>query len=73
MMASRESHGLERLAVTAPLPPASDSEPGDSQERQQQELVPIDGGLAAWRLLAAAFVFETLLWGTSSHSLPESV
>lgn len=27
------------------------------------ELAPIDGGLAAWRLLFAAFVFETLLWG----------
>ncbi|KAF1848108.1 MFS general substrate transporter [Cucurbitaria berberidis CBS 394.84] len=24
---------------------------------------PIDGGLAAWRLLLAAFVFEALLWG----------
>jgi hypothetical protein len=25
-----------------------------------------DGGLAAWRLLIAAFVFEALLWGQSS-------
>lgn len=24
---------------------------------------PIDGGVAAWRLLLAAFVFEALLWG----------
>ncbi|CAO2647664.1 Nn.00g085860.m01.CDS01 [Neocucurbitaria sp. VM-36] len=24
---------------------------------------PVDGGLAAWRLLLAAFVFEALLWG----------
>lgn len=24
-----------------------------------------DGGLAAWRLLIAAFVFEALLWGQS--------
>ena len=30
---------------------------------EQQELAPVDGGSAAWRLLAAAFVFETLLWG----------
>lgn len=26
-------------------------------------LPPMDGGLAAWRLLLAAFVFEALLWG----------
>lgn len=29
----------------------------------QQELAPIDGGLPAWRLLCAAFMFEALLWG----------
>lgn len=29
----------------------------------EQSLAPVDGGLAAWRLLFAAFVFETLLWG----------
>ena len=28
-----------------------------------QQLEPADGGLAAWRLLVAAFVFEALLWG----------
>ena len=27
-----------------------------------------DGGLAAWRLLIAAFVFEALLWGQSYTS-----
>jgi len=26
-----------------------------------QELAPVDGGKAAWRLLGTAFVFETLL------------
>ncbi|KAI0115574.1 major facilitator superfamily domain-containing protein [Nemania sp. FL0031] len=31
--------------------------------RTEQELAPIDGGAAAWRLLCAAFVFEALLWG----------
>jgi predicted MFS family arabinose efflux permease len=30
---------------------------------QTPVLPPIDGGLAAWRLLLAAFVFEALLWG----------
>lgn len=29
-----------------------------------QELLPVDGGAAAWRVLIAAFVFEALLWGT---------
>lgn len=28
-----------------------------------QQLLPADGGVAAWRLLIAAFVFEALLWG----------
>ncbi|ETS82467.1 hypothetical protein PFICI_04343 [Pestalotiopsis fici W106-1] len=28
-----------------------------------RELAPVDRGPAAWRLLGAAFVFETLLWG----------
>ncbi|KAI1150388.1 major facilitator superfamily domain-containing protein [Nemania diffusa] len=29
----------------------------------EQELAPVDGGPAAWKLLSAAFVFEALLWG----------
>ncbi|KAF5015229.1 hypothetical protein F66182_13513 [Fusarium sp. NRRL 66182] len=29
----------------------------------EQELAPVDGGLAAWKMLFAAFMFETLLWG----------
>lgn len=31
--------------------------------RREQELVPVDGGPAAWRLLCTAFMFEALLWG----------
>jgi hypothetical protein len=34
-------------------------------EQEISQLAPVDGGIAAWRLLGAAFVFETLLWGTS--------
>lgn len=30
-----------------------------------QQLLPVDGGPAAWKLLIAAFVFEALLWGMS--------
>ena len=29
----------------------------------EQELAPVDGGPAAWKLLFVAFMFETLLWG----------
>ncbi|KAF5676483.1 monocarboxylate transporter 2 [Fusarium circinatum] len=32
-------------------------------EHEVSQLAPVDGGIAAWRLLGAAFVFETLLWG----------
>ncbi|TPX17724.1 uncharacterized protein E0L32_002825 [Thyridium curvatum] len=39
-----------------------ESEPTDGRG-VEQELSPIDGGAAAWKLLCAAFVFETLLWG----------
>ncbi|KAG4430985.1 hypothetical protein IFR05_013529 [Cadophora sp. M221] len=28
-----------------------------------QQLLPVDGGAAAWKVLTAAFVFEALLWG----------
>ncbi|KAI0509761.1 major facilitator superfamily domain-containing protein [Xylaria bambusicola] len=31
--------------------------------RVEQELAPVDGGPAAWKLLCAAFMFEALLWG----------
>lgn len=33
--------------------------------RMGQELAPVDGGAAAWKLLCAAFMFEALLWGKS--------
>jgi hypothetical protein len=38
-----------------------------------QALAPADGGLAAWRLLLAAFVFEALLWGKSLSDLATNV
>lgn len=37
-----------------------------TRERIVQQLAPVDGGSAAWGLLAAAFVFEALLWGKFS-------
>ncbi|KAM3084376.1 hypothetical protein ACMFMG_001518 [Clarireedia jacksonii] len=35
----------------------------DVEDRVIQQLLPADGGPAAWRVLVAAFVFEALLWG----------
>ena len=36
----------------------------DEQGVIEQQLLPVDGGPAAWKLLFGAFVFEALLWGT---------
>jgi hypothetical protein len=39
----------------------------DTESREQgitdNWLKPVDGGLAAWRVLLAAFMFEAILWG----------
>jgi len=39
----------------------------DTESREQDvtdnRLKPVDGGLAAWRVLLAAFMFEAILWG----------
>lgn len=35
----------------------------DNEDMSTQHLRPVDGGLAAWRLLIASFVFEGLFWG----------
>lgn len=46
---------------------ASDTETGtetDDPERIYQQLLPVDGGPAAWKLLIAAFIFEAILWGS---------
>lgn len=65
----------------APLPPAAPPVPPVPRRNEtasedapviQQYLPPVDGGLAAWKLLGAAFVFEAFLWGlnTSFDSTP---
>jgi len=59
---------LQHRRVT--LPPtelsqrqSNDGENADNVAIIEQDLAPADKGAAAWRLLAAAFVFEALLWG----------
>ncbi|CAG9982767.1 unnamed protein product [Clonostachys byssicola] len=53
---------LRNHAQSPPVHRATENE-GPGAGRPEQELAPVDGGGAAWRLLCAAFVFETLLWG----------
>ncbi|KAH7329688.1 major facilitator superfamily domain-containing protein [Stachybotrys elegans] len=42
---------------------SADIEDATARNIRAHQLAPIDGGLAAWRLLFTAFVFEALLWG----------
>ncbi|KAI0465575.1 major facilitator superfamily domain-containing protein [Xylaria cf. heliscus] len=53
------SEGSERSSLQL-----QDAERALTNERgSEQELAPVDGGSAAWRLLSAVFIFEALLWG----------
>jgi len=57
---------LEVRSETLTLPPASlhDNNPNvETNGVVVQQLKPADEGLAAWRMLIVAFVFEALLWG----------
>ena len=49
--------------------PSLSSQNGASHDARgvQQQLEPVDSGVAAWRLLGAAFVFEALFWGKAFH------
>lgn len=58
VMAASTSEGRERASP----PQDIESEPTNGGGTEQ-ELAPVDGGSAAWRLLFAAYMFETLLWG----------
>jgi hypothetical protein len=70
---SSSPFGGQELATIASATPARTSHrlssgPEDGRVAQHQ-LAPVDGGIAAWRLLGAAFVFETLFWGKHGRSL----
>lgn len=47
--------GTSHAPTTNPVP--------EDDSVVMRQLQPVDGGVAAWRLLVAAFVFEALLWG----------
>ena len=73
-MASPTATSVELSSITATRPPLqhrettqSLAEDGnrnhDEEPTTAQDLQPADGGREAWKLLAAAFVFEALMWG----------
>lgn len=60
-------HGTTQLiAQPRSQPSVPELDNLDSTEPNYQQLLPVDGGIAAWRLLCTAFVFEALLWGMST-------
>jgi MFS family permease len=61
----REQSSIPLAALSSSNPHFEDEITNDRVIFSDQipALPPIDGGLAAWRLLLAAFVFEALLWG----------
>ncbi|KEQ92819.1 hypothetical protein AUEXF2481DRAFT_42503 [Aureobasidium subglaciale EXF-2481] len=59
---------IQSTSADTPAPSPSSRQPTDLEllsptSNHDRTLAPTDGGLAAYKLLAAAFVFETLLWG----------
>ena len=59
---SRNATELRDISQEASVPGNTD-EQHEATEAARQSLLPYDGGLAAWRTLVSAFVFEALLWG----------
>ncbi|KAJ0115769.1 hypothetical protein J7T55_010592 [Diaporthe amygdali] len=53
---------VEDHEETHQRPQDEEGDPSTGRRREQQ-LAPVDGGSAAWTLLCAAFIFESLLWG----------
>ena len=48
-------------------PYASTNGNPDNIQGVDQQLKPADGGITAWKVLFAAFMFEALLWGKLTH------
>lgn len=61
-IAAMTSTSLTEIVPPHPLQEIELQEPHDGAFINQ-ELAPTDRGLAAWKLLGTAFVFESLLWG----------
>lgn len=64
-LTDRQRHAEGATAGGAAADPESGDEMplDDAGSRIEQHLAPVDGGIAAWRVLLAAFMFEGCLWG----------
>ncbi|ATY62222.1 Major facilitator superfamily transporter [Cordyceps militaris] len=63
-LTDRQRHAEGATAGAAADPESGDEMPlDDAGSRIEQHLAPVDGGIAAWRVLLAAFMFEGCLWG----------
>ncbi|KAI5198608.1 MFS general substrate transporter [Aureobasidium subglaciale] len=60
-MSSLELNNLDDATLTENRD--RDSFSRNEHRQSTQNLAPIDGGLEAWRVLLAAFMFEAILWG----------
>jgi hypothetical protein len=60
MTNTASSHELQTLENTFAT---SDDGVHGEHNSPDQTLPPVDGGLQAWRVLLAAFMFEAILWG----------
>jgi hypothetical protein len=58
---------MSTTLVSHELSMLEDDRVHDSEYRERDmtdnQLKPVDGGLAAWRVLLAAFMCEAILWG----------
>lgn len=62
-MEPAEEHELAQLSEIRGNAVEINVEEEEAAHSAAQSLSPCDGGIAAWRLLIAAFIFEALLWG----------
>lgn len=58
-MTSHEMHSFDNVSMED-FTRRNEAEESHATEHQ---LKPVDGGLDAWRVLLAAFMFEAILWG----------
>lgn len=67
------SHELQSLDNAATRDHVRHSQDDEAVHATDQQLEPVDGGLAAWRVLLAAFMFEAILWGIFPLTLEQKL
>ena len=76
-----QSDAIELETHDVPLPHRQDviqqhsDSTGDSTNHQgiAQQLKPADGGITAWKVLFAAFMFEAMMWRKPQHTRSSSL